>query len=267
MAKLQLTHIEVRTMIRSPRIQWRPQRRRLLVEALEDRCLLSATSPAAQASAEGGLEYLRGAMDQYHDRFWVYDDNSSAGDHFHVRAKTADDLNAVSICGAWTEDVYSRATSTRCEFLNTTGVNYGGYYFMNGVLLPGELAPRPNWGFYPNAGVDLSGATALVFKAKGASGGEKIEFFVGGVGRDSATGIPNSPYPGSSPRYPPQGTVYDLAKDKWKTIRIDVSGLDMSYVLGGFGWVANAPNNRDGAVFYLDEMYFELTPSATATAQ
>jgi hypothetical protein len=52
-----------------------------------------------------------------------------------------------------------------------------------------------------------------------------------------------------------------LASDwEWRFIPLD--GLDLSYVLGGFGWVANAPNNPTGAVFYLDEMYFELTPDA-----
>ena len=233
-------------------------RRRLIIESLESRQLLSVASTPEQQSAEAGIEYLRQVMDEYHDKFWVYYDNSSAGDHFHARGKMGDDLDAVSQCGAWTDDKYSGATSTRSEFRNTTGANWGGFYFMNGVLPAGATEPICNWGDYKNAGVDLSGATTLKFWAKGEHGGEKIEFFVAGVGQHAITGHPIAPYPDSSERYPPVGTTYTLT-NQWQEFPISVSQLeDFSYVLGGFGWTANALNNPNGAVFYLDEMYYEL---------
>jgi hypothetical protein len=74
--------------------------RRLACEPLEDRRLLSVmdiTPDPARLSADAGLEYLNGVMDQYHgERFWVYEDISSPGNHFHCRAKIPDEDAAVT---------------------------------------------------------------------------------------------------------------------------------------------------------------------------
>ena len=69
----------------------------------------------------------------------------------------------------------------KCEFI-VRGDNWGGWYFMNGVLTGSQSAPIENWGDYPEAGYDLRGATSLTFRAKGARGGERVEFFAFGVG-------------------------------------------------------------------------------------
>ena len=241
--------------------------RRLGCEPLEDRRLLSVmeiTSDPARLSADAGLEYLNGVMDQYHgERIWVYEDISSPGNHFHCRAKIPDENAAVSIFGSYTPEKHSGATSIRNAFCNTTGQNYGGFYFMNGVLGANDQAPVPNFGTVANAGIDLTGATELVFWAKGARGGETIDFFFAGVGRNPQTGQPTAPYPDSSPRIPSWPHFYTLTTE-WKEYRIPLAGAATSYVLGGFGWVANAPLNPEGAVFYLDDIYFQLDAAAAA---
>ena len=65
---------------------------------------------------------------------------------------------------------------------------------MNGVLEGEETQPEANWGDYPDAGVNLSGAKRFSFWAKGKNGGELVEFFAFGVG----TGTVTKPYPDSS---------------------------------------------------------------------
>lgn len=217
----------------------------------------------AASSVTQSIAYLASRMDLYHDRFPVYDDVSSGGNHFVVFTKLPDAQAAVKINGSWADNPFAGATAIRCEFRDVPGPNFGGFYFMNGILPEGATVPEPNFGQHPDAGIDLSGATALRFWARGEVGGERIEFFMGGVGRDPATGEPrfDAPYPDSSPRYPAQGTVFTLSR-KWQEFVIDVHNLDLSYVLGGFGWVADDARNPGGAAFYLDSIEYVLSPEA-----
>ena len=51
---------------------------------------VAATVPAGsigQPSAQAALQYLAQVMDTYHDRFPVYDDVSSGGNHFFAWSK------------------------------------------------------------------------------------------------------------------------------------------------------------------------------------
>jgi hypothetical protein len=220
-----------------------------------------ASGPAASVAAS--IAYLRTVMDQYHNRFVVYEDVSSAGNHFHAYAKIPTAMAPVAINGSWTDRPHSGATAIRAQFTANTGNgDFGGFYFQNGILV--GTAPVPNFGDTPNAGVDLTGATSLSFWARGEVGGEQLEFFVAGVGRNPVTGQPTNPFPDSSPRRPAQGTRYTLTT-AWQRFEIPLSGADLSYVLGGFGWVASQAFNPTGAVFYLDDIQFELSPSAAAS--
>jgi len=237
----------------------RRARRTLRFESLERRELLSGADPSF-AAAEDGLRHLRDVMDNYHKTVIVYEDVSTGGNHFHARGKIGDHLEAVSMNGSWADNPHSGATCIRFEFLNVTGANYGGFYLQNGVLDAGQSVPELNWGTVPGAGMDLSGAVTLRFWARGERGGERIEFFHGGIGRDAVTGAPIAPYPDSSPRYPSIGTTFTLTTN-WQLIEIDVSQLNLSHSLG-LGWVANAPNNPQHAVFYVDDVEYVLSPQA-----
>ena len=213
---------------------------------------------AAQDSAARSIEHLRLVMDQFHDRFPVYDDVSSAGNHFHAWAKIPDANAAVSISGSSTDSPHGGATAIRAEFGNTTGLNFGGFYFLNGLLPPGATAPAFNFGDVPNAGVDLTGATTLSFWARGAAGGERVEFFMGGVGRDPDSGQPMAPFPDSTPVVKRAITLGPT----WQKYSIDLTGKNLSYVLGGFGWVASALANPAGATFFIDDIQYDLAEDA-----
>lgn len=217
-----------------------------------------AAEPATaigQPSAQAALQYLAQVMDQYHDRFPVYDDVSSGGNHFFAWSKIPDQSAAVAINGSWTDNPHSGATAIRAELDDTTGTNFGGFYFLNGLLPAGATVPIPNFGEVGNAGIDLSGATALTFWARGQRGGERISFFLGGVGRDPDTGRPTAPFPDSSPVV--KRTV--SLTTAWTQYSFDLRGLDLHYVLGGFGWVATAMDNPGGAVFFLDDISYALS--------
>lgn len=229
--------------------------------------LAVATPPLARASTptdsiEASRAYLTREMDRYHDHFGVYEDVSSPDNHFHVYAKLPGADAPVALNGSWTSTRHSGATAMRCELLPG---GTGGYYFLAGVLAPPDTTPQPNFGTWPDAGYDgdLTAAVSLSFWVKGASGGEVIDFFLAGVGRNPATGTPTVAFPDSSPRWPPLGTLYTLSAE-WTQITIPVAGRDLSHVIGGFGWYASAAHNPGGAVFYLDDIRYELSGAGGA---
>ena len=104
--------------------------------------------------------------------------------------------------------------------------------------------PANNWGAR-DGGFDLTGATKLTFWAKGEKGGEVItEFKMGGItgeyGDSDSIGM---------------GPV--VLTNEWKKYAIDLEGLDLSYISGGFCWSASKMDNPDGFVIFLDEIKYE----------
>lgn len=205
-------------------------------------------------------------MDRFQTSFWIYQDSGSPGNHFFtwVRFPESATEEQVDISGSWTKEKHSGATAIRCEFHNTNGHNFGGFIFQNGFLRGDDKSPESNFGTEPEAGIDLTGVTELRFWAKGDRGGEVIRFFMGGVGWDPAKGIPRNPctpqlrnpclFPDSTPEVPIQETL----TTSWRQYHISLAGRDLHYVLGGFGWTADAAANPEGAVFYMDDIEYVL---------
>ena len=114
---------------------------------------------------------------------------------------------------------------------------WAGIYWLN---------PADNWGDR-KGGFNLNGAIKLIFWAKGEKGGERIEEFkIGGVGFGR--------------EYPDTDTAVIgpvILSNEWREYTIDLRGKNLSYISGGFAWVANADNNPQGCVFYLDHIYYE----------
>ena len=221
------------------------------------------------ASANLSLAELQNLMDEYHHAFQVYTDVSAGGNHFEAFGQLPDQTSAVDISGSCTNHPHSGATCVQCTFTNLTGVNGGGFYFMTGILYNG--APLPYFGeshlihtpivITNVTGYNLTGSTGLVFWARGAKGGEQIEFFVGGVGRNATTGVATNPYPDSMARYPAIGAISTLTTN-WQRFTIPLSGKNLTNIMGGFGWYASATHNPIGATFYLDDMEYGLSAIA-----
>jgi len=115
------------------------------------------------------------------------------------------------------------------------GAGWMGIYWQN---------PANNWGTQMG-GYDLKGYKKLSFWARGDKGGETIsEVKIGGI---------NGNYPDSDSTS--MGPV-TLTKD-WKQYTIDLKGMDLSYVSGGFMLSASSKDNPDGFVIYLDDVKYE----------
>jgi hypothetical protein len=207
------------------------------------------------ASAESvSTMYLQQASDRYQHTIDVYSDADAAGNHFAARGEF-DFLGAALVPAM--DEISSTAPCLGITCITATFdprlVPFGGWYFLNGTLGPTQSAPSANWGMVPAAGYDLSGASALRFRARGKSGGEVVQFFSFGVGN---TEIPFQPFPDSSLRVslPPL-----TLNTSWTLYQIPLIGLDIHYVLGGFGWVATAAaqaNPFQPIVFYLDDIQY-----------
>lgn len=215
-----------------------------------------STCPVAMTNGFADA-YLGQVMDRYHKVFWVYSEADAPGNHFVAKGRisSAGDEDAMPAMNeACLIRPHSGHTCIEASFL-PRGSNWGGWYFLNGILEGEETTPRENWGDHPNAGVDLRAARHIVFWVRGATGNESIEFFTFGVGWNLETGVPILPYAESSRRV--RLWSGRLTQD-WQEITVDISRLDRAYVLGGFGWVATGGDNADSpTVFYLDDIYYD----------
>ena len=146
----------------------------------------------------------------------------------------------IALDDGWQYDPGEGKTSIRVIYdtaCSKEGRKWAGVYWQN---------PPDNWGDR-KGGYNLTGAVQLVFWAKGELGGERIEEFrVGGIGA-------NNMYPDSDSAF--IGPV--ILANEWKKYVIDLRGKDLSYISGGFAWVANVEGNPHHCTFYIDDIHFE----------
>ncbi len=207
-----------------------------------------STIAISNITVDKAHRHLVEVMDKYHLTFDVYTDVGSGGNHFVHRAQLG---VKVSIDDTNTQVVHSGATAIKNVFTGTNN-DWGGWSFQNGVLLAGAAQPTDNWGTYPNAGYNLSDATTLTFWARGELGGERVEFY--------AFGLDGGPYNDSAPKRTMCGDsskCFITLTNTWQLYSISLTGLDLSYIIDGFGWVTNAPENGGRSItFYLDDIQY-----------
>jgi len=193
-------------------------------------CTILLTS-YAQADSAGA------APTKKFEKFVVYKDKPSPG-HF-VPSGFMPDGNCVAINDAWVDNCQPGARSCiQNKFdrdCTATSTGWAGIFW---------LAPANNWGDI-KGGYNLTGATKLVFWAKGEKGGETVTFKMGGVGMGHP--FPDSDGASSEPIV--------LTKD-WKEYSIDLTGKDLSYIGGGFAWVGTAKENQNNITFYVGDIYY-----------
>ncbi|MEM1212766.1 MAG: glycoside hydrolase family 2 TIM barrel-domain containing protein [Planctomycetota bacterium] len=102
--------------------------------------------------------------------------------------------------------------------------------------------PPNDWGDQ-SGGFDLTGASQLVFHARGDKGGEVVKFGFGLLGDDK----PFSDSAGTS--------IQVTLTQGWKKYTIDLSDLDLSRIKTGFYWTLAADGSPKS--FYLDAIRYE----------
>ncbi len=199
--------------------------------------LISLVLPPALSVGDVDLAYEHEyeIMDKYHNTFDVYTDLEAGGNHFQPSGWMGNRA-AISFDGGWTTGCRSGTTCVRIVFAGGP-TQWAGVYWQE---------PENNWGTVPGGGYNLSGATSLTFWARGEHGGEQVEFFVGGI---------DGLY-GDSLRKTSTGLI--PLTTTWSRYTLDLNAQDLSRVVGGFGWYADSDHNPAGAVFYLDDIQYDL---------
>ncbi|MDR0849644.1 MAG: hypothetical protein LBN10_11540 [Propionibacteriaceae bacterium] len=209
--------------------------------------------PDPESAAADWLEAQLAAQDNI---LWVYRDDADGLNHFTQKSFMGDNYRNVPEMNEASEG-QSGISGIAAE-LDMTQHSWGGYMFLNGTLEAGSSAPAVNDGQVA-AGIDLTGAERLVFYAKGETGAESVEFFMGGFGWKE-TGE-TAEFADTTPKIS-LGTV-NLAKE-WKRYELSLKGADLSRVACGFGWVANDASNPSLTTvrFSIDDIRYEFANAA-----
>ena len=208
-----------------------------------------------QDAKDAAVAYLKTGLagDPY---LYVYKDFSDVANHFTQRAKV-DDGNSDYVYDMnenWQEDPYSGSSAIEVR-VKTSGKSWGGWLFLNGYLPAGEIIPQLSFGEIEGAGEDLTGAARLVFEAKGAEGGEVVEFFTAGLGYNGETNARMEDYPDSSHKI---SLGFIELTQEWQTYTINLDGANLTSIGCGFGFVLSGVHSGSTeSVFYLDDIRFE----------
>ncbi len=204
------------------------------------------------------VQYLAQRMDETVGDLYVYKGYGANENRFVAKGLISSLGHESLVCAMdenCTEDSAPDSSFIDCRVGLAPG-SWGGWLFINGTLPEGDTVPVPVWGDVEGCALDLSGAAQLTFMARGETGSEAVEFFVGGLGRSGETGEPVSEYPDSTAKV---STGVIQLSSEWKQYTIGLTGTDMSSIGCGFGFVvANNENahSENDVVFYLDEICY-----------
>lgn len=208
-----------------------------------------------QEAKNAAIAYLKKGFAE-NSSIYIYKDFSDSANHFTQRAKI-DDGNSDFVFDMnenWQGDPYSGSSAIEVR-VKTAGNSWGGWLFLNGYLPKGETVPQLSFGEINGAGENLSGATQLIFEARGSVGGEVVEFFTAGLGYNGETNARMAEFPDSSTKI---SLGFVTLTPDWQTYIIDLDGVDLTSIGCGFGFVlSGVKSGNTESVFYLDEIRFE----------
>jgi hypothetical protein len=197
-------------------------------------------------------DYIEARLKEFDQTLYVYKDYLDGSNNFTQKAWMGDSYDKIP---AMSEDAEGRSGSTGIlAEINFEDHNWGGYMFINGILKAGKTVPALDFGD-TDAGLNLTGADKLVFYARGENGGERVEFFLGGLGVHDFF---DAPYADTLKK----ATLGFITLEKnWTRYEIPLIDDDLSRVACGFAWMINQRNNRsaDSVRFYLDDIHFEFS--------
>ena len=164
----------------------------------------------------------------------VYSDKGHQQNHYYPSEWIGDKQDLV-LDEADKTNPHSGNTCIRIEYKAEGDFGWAGIYWVN---------PEGNWG-NERGGYDLRFAKKLTFWAKGQKGGEHIAVFkFGGL-----KGLyPDSDNHGMGPV---------VLTPEWKQYTVDVSKRNMRYITAGFSFYLAKAYNRQGCIFYIDDIKYE----------
>jgi hypothetical protein len=203
-----------------------------------ERGAVPAPAPALNRSAtDAAFTFLDAQMDKYHRSMIVYS-GSADFSAFYPGGKIGD-IGDISIDSQFRGSSRSDRRSLKIDYRPTAsgGLGWAGVYF---------LYPDGNWGQFP--GRNLSGATKLAFLVC-ANRDTQAEFFLGGIKQ------PGLRY---SDTLPKTSTGIINVNSTWQRREIDLTGYDLSSVIGGFAVAVTRERDPGPRSLFLDDVEFDL---------
>ena len=160
----------------------------------------ASTEKKIEKAKNAALSALISRQSEARESLYVYKDFDMSENHYTQKAKMSpvfDEYLVMDMDENWQEKPYSGSSCIRCEQI-TKAETWGGWLFLNGYLPAGESVPRLNDGSQDGQGLDLTGAEALKFWARGEKGGEIVEFYTCGFGYEGESGVQLVEYPDST---------------------------------------------------------------------
>ena len=130
---------------------------------------------------------------------------------------------------------HSDPTSIKISYIRGP-LRWAGIYLLNDSC---------NWGIRNGYNLSSNRLTKITFWAKGENGGESVQFKAGGVGWRG----PQTSFKDSFDYEPKLSVRLDTI---WQQFTLDLTGKDLSNVIGGFYWGANST-----VTIYLDDLFYE----------
>ncbi|MDR2442197.1 MAG: hypothetical protein LBE31_01595 [Deltaproteobacteria bacterium] len=213
-----------------------------------------SAAPNGDLNVPLAVDYIENSLKEYDNVLYIYRDYVDGANNYTQKAWMGNNYKNIPEMNEAAEG--RDGTTGILAELDLTNHSWGGYLFINGLLQAGSTLPELDFGDN-KTGLDLTGATKLVFYARGEKGGESVSFFLGGLGMEM--GKKSAPHADSAPQV---SLGYVTLKDSWERYEIPLSHLnrDLISIACGFGWVTNDVSNSDSKLvrFYLDDIYFEF---------
>jgi hypothetical protein len=144
------------------------------------------------------------------------------------------DVSDLRVMGAYTNLHTEGVACLKITYMAAGEMGWAGLIWQN---------PANNWGEM-DGGYNISKAQRLTFWARGAKGGEVIEFKLGGMA---------SKHPDSDS----VSTGDVVLKPEWTQYTLDLKAANLMYISGGFGFVLKQERNTEGCTFYLDDIRYD----------
>ena len=188
------------------------------------------------AAVDAAFTFLDAQMDSDHRSMTVYSGSSVPA---YYPSGPIGDVGDISIDGEFRAASHSGHSSLRIDYrpAPSGGQGWAGVYL---------LYPDSNWGQLP--GRNLAGATKLTFWVC-ADQDTRAEFLVGGIGQTDLR------YHDSLSK---TSTGVIAVSTRWQRHDIDLKGLDLSSVIGGFAVVMSRARGAESRALFVDDVEIDL---------
>jgi hypothetical protein len=173
--------------------------------------------------------------------FSVYVDDGDPRNHF-IPSGFFGDIGDLTLSQTDRSAPHGGTTAIRIDYRPSGSQRFAGIFWQ---------CPENNFGTVQGAGFNLSRARQVQFWAR-SSVPAQAEFKVGGIG----TAAPRAPFPESLDSTTTIPVVVALGTD-WRQFTIDLTGRDLTRVIGGFMFVTNTAQNPSGLTLYLDDIVWQ----------